>query len=398
MEHIGLITVALVFLGYGLISKKVSTGIITAPMIFVAAGFMLSPSVFNIVHLQIEQDMLKLLLEATLVLVLFSDAAKINLKQLRSHHRIPKRMLLLGMPLTILIGFGVATAMPLGITLCEAALLAAILTPTDAALGQVVVSSEKIPERIRLGLNVESGLNDGIALPIILVLASVASAIATSDNGWILFGLKQITLGPLTGIAIGFMGAWLIRRASDRHWLTESGEGIIALCIAGLCFIVAESVHGNGFIAAFVGGIVFGNSQQNRCHYLFEFAETEGQILTLGTFFIFGALLLPDALLHFNLWHWLFAAFALTIMRMLPVFISLQGLRLNLSTNLFLGWFGPRGLASILFVLLVVSETLLPHPQIITNIVFIAVLMSVFAHGLTAAPLTNRYSKSQHQV
>lgn len=399
MEHASIIFVALLFLAFGLVSKRLSTTIITPPMLFVAAGFLFSTPIIDLIHFELNQHLLKLLLEITLVLVLFSDAAQINLQKLKKDHLIPQRMLLIGMPLTIILGTAFASILPLGLTLCEAALLAAILTPTDAALGQVVVSSKSVPENIRIGLNVESGLNDGIALPIILVLASIASALMTNDNEqWFQFGLLQVTLGPLTGFVVAYVGAKLINVASDRGWISGSGEGLIALSIAALCFVLAETVHGNGFIAAFVGGLVFGHNHCSGCKSLLEFAETEGQLFTLGTFFIFGALLLPMALQEFNLWYWLFAVFALTIMRMLPVLLSLRGLKLNLPTGLFLGWFGPRGLASILFVSLVVGETLLPHPEIITHIVFITVLISVFAHGMTATPLAHRYGNSQAAI
>ncbi len=394
-----MIVVALVFLGFGLVSKKLSTAMVTPPMVFVLAGFILSAPVLGFLDVEVEQHLLKLLLEVTLVLVLFSDAARIDLDKLRKDHIVPQRMLLIGMPLTILVGATVASILPLGLTLCEVVLVAAILTPTDAALGQVVVSSDKVPETVKIGLNVESGLNDGIALPIILVFASIASAIMTNDNQqWFKFAVLQLSFGPLSGIAIGYAGAWLIRKAHARQWVTASGEGIIALCIAGLCFIVAEALHGNGFIAAFVGGLVFGNLLNNRCHYLFEFIETEGQIFTLGTFMVFGALMLPMALFSVSIWHWVFAVFSLTVMRMLPVYLSLRGLQINLPTALFLGWFGPRGLASILFVLLVVGDTMLPHPEIVTNIVFIAVLISVFAHGLSATPLALKYGTSKYAM
>ena len=394
-----MIVVALVFLGFGLVSKKLSTAMVTPPMVFVLAGFILSAPVLGFLDVEVEQHLLKLLLEVTLVLVLFSDAARIDLDKLRKDHIVPQRMLLIGMPLTILVGATVASILPLGLTLCEVVLVAAILTPTDAALGQVVVSSDQVPEKVKIGLNVESGLNDGIALPIILVFASIASAIMTNDNQqWFKFAVLQLSFGPLSGIAIGYAGAWLIRKAHERQWVTDSGEGIIALCIAGLCFIVAEALHGNGFIAAFVGGLVFGNLLNNRCHYLFEFIETEGQIFTLGTFLVFGALMLPMALFSVSIWHWVFAVFSLTVMRMLPVYLSLRGLQINLPTALFLGWFGPRGLASILFVLLVVGDTMLPHPEIVTNIVFITVLISVFAHGLSATPLALKYGTSKYAM
>ena len=395
MDNLELILIVIIFLGFGLVSRKLSTSIITPPMLFVSSGLLVSSYGLDLVHLNADHRMLRLLLEVTLVLVLFSDAAKIDLNRLRLGRLIPQRMLLIGMPLTILLGTAFASFLPLGITFCEAALLAAILTPTDAALGQVVISSKKVPEPVRIGLNVESGLNDGIALPIILILASIASALATNENQqWFLFALTQLTLGPVTGLLIGYIGAHLILLANDKNWASLGGEGIFALCIAGLCFMVAEALHGNGFISAFIGGLVFGNISKNRCSYLFEFVETEGQIFTLGTFFIFGAMLLPEALQIFNIWHWVFAIFSLTIMRMLPVYVAVKGLETNLPTLLFLGWFGPRGLASILFVLLVVGETLLPNPQIVTNIVFVTVLLSVFSHGLSASPLARIYGDS----
>ena len=330
------------------------------------------------------------------MLVLFSDAAKIDLRRLKLYLQIPRRMLLVGMPLTIALGTLVANALPLGLTFCEAALVAAILTPTDAALGQAVASSESVPEKIRNSLNVESGLNDGIALPVVLVLASIASALASEDSTqWITFAASQLTLGPLSGIVIGYIGARVLQFAHRKQWVSESGDSIVALCIAGLCFVVAETFHGNGFIAAFVGGLIFGNLNRGRCHSLFEFVETEGQILTMGTFFIFGGLLLPMAFETFNIWYWVFAVFSLTVMRMLPVYLSLRGLKLDLATNLFLGWFGPRGLASILFVLLVIGETALPNPEIVTAIVFITVTISVVLHGVSAAPLAKRFSEKQ---
>ena len=399
MEHDALIAIALVFMGFCLLSGRLSTAIVTPPMLFVIAGFALSAPVSGLVNFRLQEHLLKLLLEATLVLVLFSDAARIDLQKLRLDYVIPKRLLLVGMGLSMLLGGVAAHFLPLGLSLWEAALVAAILTPTDAALGQAVVSSKQVPERIRLGLNVESGLNDGIVLPVVLVLASIASAMAGSNRyEWFQFAALQLFFGPLCGILVGFAGGWLIDQARQRHWISASGEGIIGLCIAGLCFITAEALHGNGFIAAFVGGLVFGHRQKNRCHYLFEFAETEGQVFTLSTFLVFGGLLLPMALFAFNPWHWLFAIFSLTVMRMLPVYVALQGLRLNLPTIAFLGWFGPRGLASILFVLLVAHEVQLPHTDTVVNIVFITVLLSVFVHGLSAAPLAARYGASRYAL
>ena len=392
MEHLPIILIFMLFFCFGLLSKRIDGTMITPPMIFVGGGLLLSNAFFGAVDFQVGDSLLHLLLEATLVLVLFSDAARINLGILKKDHTIPQRMLLGGMPLTIGLGCLIAFFLPLGLTICEAALLAAILTPTDAALGQAVINSKAVPLRIRQSLNVESGLNDGIALPVILVLASTASAIATENvRDWFEFAALQLTVGPLSGVAVGYCGAWILNRADARGWVSEAGQGILSLVLAGLGFIIAETFHGNGFIAAFVAGLVFGNHLKRPCHALFEFVETEGQLLTLGAFFIFGALLLPGALTAFDPWHWVFALISLTLLRMLPVAVSLAGMNLKTPTKLFLGWFGPRGLASLLFLLLVVSETELQNAETITNVVFIAVLLSVFLHGLSAAPLARIY-------
>ncbi len=392
MEHFSILLIFILFFCFGLLSKRIDGTFITPPMIFVGAGLLLSDTFLGAVDFRIDHELLQLALEATLVLVLFSDAAGIDLGRLKRDYALPRRMLFAGMPLSIALGAAVAYFLPLGLTICEAALLAAILTPTDAALGQAVVNSGAVPPRIRQGLNVESGLNDGIALPVILLLACTASAIATENTpDWLRFAALQLTFGPAAGIAVGYFGAWFLNRADARGWVSGAGRGMISLVLAGLSFIAAEALHGNGFIAAFVAGLVFGNRLAQPCRALLEFVETEGQLFTLGAFFIFGALLLPGALAAFHPWHWIFALLSLTVLRMLPVALSLAGLNLGAPTRLFLGWFGPRGLASILFMLLVLSETVLQSGETIAHIVFIAVLLSVFLHGASAAPLARLY-------
>ncbi|TFH65052.1 MAG: sodium:proton antiporter, partial [Gemmatimonadales bacterium] len=274
-------------------------------------------------------------------------------------------------------------------------LLAAILAPTDAALGQSVVSHPRVPARIRQALNVESGLNDGIALPVVLMLAAVASNIGGGTEGtahWVRFAVLQVTLGPLVGVAIGVGGAWLIDRSVANGWITTSFEGLSMLGIAFLGFALAELVGGNGFIAAFVGGMVFGNTVRHRCEFLFEFGEAEGQLLALATFLVFGAAMLPLTVGHLGWPVMGYAIASLTIVRMLPVALSLTGARLSWRTHLFLGWFGPRGLASILFALLILEQAEIPHREELLVVTIITVALSALAHGATAAPMANRYA------
>ena len=252
MEHLSIILIFLLFLCFGLLSKRIDGSMITPPMIFVGVGLLLSDSFLGVVELPIDHELQHLLLEATLVLVLFSDAAGIDLGALKKDHHIPQRMLFAGMPLTIMLGSVVAYFLPLGLTICEAVLLAAILTPTDAALGQAVINSKAVPVRIRQSLNVESGLNDGIALPVILILASVGSAIATENvRDWFEFAVLQLTFGPAIGVLVGYLGARFINHADSRGWVSEAGKGIIALVLAGLSFMIAEALGRQWFYRRF---------------------------------------------------------------------------------------------------------------------------------------------------
>jgi NhaP-type Na+/H+ or K+/H+ antiporter len=271
--------------------------------------------------------------------------------------------------------------------------LAAILAPTDAALGQAVVSNRLVPVRIRQALTVESGLNDGIALPFVLIFAALGSAMhAEADaSGWLLFGAKQVVFGPLAGIAVGYVGAKLVSSCHRRQWMTEGSEGMIALGLAFGAFALAEVVLGNGFIAAFVAGLTFGNTLQHKCQFLYEFAEEEGQILILLTFTAFGAAMIPQAIGTVTLNQILFAILALTVLRMLPIHLSLVGTGVKPVTSGFLGWFGPRGLASILFVLLILEEAEMANESSLFTIVTVTVTLSVALHGMTAGPAARWY-------
>lgn len=399
MNVIAILSITLALVAFGLISRKIEGSILTGPILFSVFGLFAGPAVFGLIPLQISNEALHLLAEVTLILVLFSDAASIDLAQLRRDHNIPVRMLLIGMPLSIALGAMAALLFFSGLGFWEAALLAAILAPTDAALGQAVVSNRLVPVRIRQALNVESGLNDGIALPFILIFAALASAMHAETDAaeWIVFGAKQVVLGPLAGIAIGYVGARLVSMCHRKQWMSESAEGMIALGLAFGAFAFAEIVHGNGFIAAFVAGLTFGNTLQQKCKYLYEFAESEGQILILLTFMAFGAAMIPQAIEIVTVGQIFFGVLALTVLRMLPIHLSLIGTGIKPITSAFLGWFGPRGLASILFVLLILEEAELENESHLFTIVIITVALSVVLHGMTAGPAARWYgSMSQH--
>ena len=391
MTETGLAIIALGIIAYGLVSSRLEGSVVTVPMAFVAFGWLAGGGGLGLADISPDHGFIHLFAELTLILVLFSDAARIDLKRLIADHNLPQRMLLIGLPTTVLLGVVAAVAVFPGMTLAEAALIAAILSPTDAALGQAVVSNPAVPVRIRQALNVESGLNDGIVLPLVLVFAIWAAGTAGSGGDMAVFALKQVTLGPLAGIAIGYAGAWLIDRAAEAEWMSEPFEGITILALALLAFAGAEAVGGNGFIAAFAAGLTFGGRLRHRCKFLFEFMETEGQFLVLLVFLIFGAAMLPEAL-HALSWQvLLYAVLSLTVVRMAPVALSLSGTGLSPSSKAFLGWFGPRGLASILFALLIVEQYDIAREQEILACIIVTVALSVLLHGLTAAPVAKAY-------
>ena len=400
MDVTGILAITLALIAFGLISRKIEGSILTGPILFSAFGLIAGPAAFGLIPLQISNEGLHLLAEVTLILVLFSDAANIDLAQLRRDHNLPVRMLLIGMPLTIALGAMVAFLFFDGLGPWEAALLAAILAPTDAALGQAVVSNRLVPVRIRQALNVESGLNDGVALPFILLFAAFASAMHAETNAaeWLVFGAKQVVFGPLAGIAIGYVGAKLVSSCYRRQWMSESAEGMIALGLAFGAFALAEVVHGNGFIAAFVGGLTFGNTLKQKCQFLYEFAESEGQILILLTFTAFGAAMIPQAMAAVTIIHIAFGILVLTVLRMLPIQLSLIGTGIKPVTSTFLGWFGPRGLASILFVLLILEEAELANESTLFAAVIVTVTLSVVLHGMTAGPAARWYGSMSQQM
>ncbi len=300
----------------------------------------------------------------------------------------------IGLPLTIVAGTVAALLVFSELSLWEAALLAAILAPTDAALGQAVVSSKQVPVRMRQALNVESGLNDGIVLPVVLILFSVACATARPESAayWIRFAALQVTLGPAVGIAVGYVGGKLIERGSQTGWISPVFRGLATPALALVAFGAAELVHGNGFIAAFCAGMTLGNTSKVSSG-VHDFAEAEGQLLTLMVFTVFGALTVPLTLRHLDGRIVLYAVLSLTAIRMIPVAISLLGRGLQRESLLFVGWFGPRGIASILFALLVVEGEASGAHEHLLPIIMMTVLLSVFAHGASAFPGTQWYAR-----
>ncbi|EFO34130.1 NhaP-type Na+/H+ and K+/H+ antiporter protein [Roseibium sp. TrichSKD4] len=388
----GLLLLAFFTVSYTLIAKRLSATVITAPMVFLGFGVLISVS--GLMPTDDAEGLLHIVAELALIILLFLDAAQIDLKSLRTNYIWPLRMLLIGLPLSVLLGT-LAFWPILGgeLPLVAIALLAAILAPTDAALGQAVVTNEAVPGRVRRGLIVESGLNDGLALPVILLFASLsASAMQEEGANWLLFGVSQIVLGPLVGGIVGWIAGQMFLAAKRRKLTSQHIEGIGAIALACACYLLADLVGGNGFISAFVAGLMFGNTVKGQCPFIYEFTEEEGQMLTWSAFFLIGLALVPHAVQHLDLTTLGLICISLFVVRPLAIWISLIGTKSLPETRLFFGWFGPRGLATALFALLIVEQIDPELGETILNFAVNAVWISVVLHGVSAVPGAHWYA------
>ena len=403
--------IAAMLLAYSAVSGRIAGTPITAPIIFTVGGLILGANAFGLIDVHAGAEVVKLLAEVTLGLVLFSDASRVNLPTLRAEISLPARLLGIGLPLTIAAGFGAALVILGDLAWPEALLLAVILAPTDAALGQAVVTLPILPSRVRQGLNVESGLNDGICVPLFLVVLAVAEAEAGALGGGAAARLltEQIGYGILAGVVAGAIAAALLITGARRRSLDPLWAQIIPVTAAALAYTAAVPLGGSGFIAAFVGGLTFGavrhrapdhhegdgaeHAAEGECEEEADMLDEAGDVFSAVTFIVFGAVLLGPALGHLS-WAVLgYAVLSLTVVRMVPVALSLIGTHPRGPTVAFVGWFGPRGLATIVFVILILEEPgELPHEGLLVTTAVITIALSVLAHGLSAAPLADRYA------
>jgi len=395
MHEWQLAVLALILLAFAAVSRRIDGTPLTAPMLFTAAGVVVGVDALGLFEPSATGGAVKLLAEATLTVVLFSDASRIELDVLREEIGVPARLLGIGLPLTIAAGFLVALPLLSDLSWSEVLVLAVVLAPTDAALGQAVVTYRGLPSSVRQSLNVESGLNDGICVPLFLVALSIAQA----EEGAIGSGhaarlvVEEIGYGALTGALAGAAAAVVLVLAGKRRWIGLDWMEIVPVAGAVLAYGLATPIGGSGFIAAFVGGLVFGGIRRRTHDDVDTLLEQGGDLLAAVTFVVFGAILLGPALGDASWSVVAYAVLSLTVVRMVPVAIAMLGTRARRPTVAFLGWFGPRGLASIVFALLIVEEGGLPHDQVILTTAFLAVGLSVLLHGLTAAPLSHRYAR-----
>ena len=380
---------------YSLIAGRFESRLINGPLLFLLMGWLLGPGGLGLMSLSVDSKGIKLLAELTLVIVLFNDAANTNWQVLAANRALPIRLLLIGLPLTLLGGTLFGLWLYPDLPLLELAILSTILAPTDAALGKAVVSNPAVPAPIREGLNQESGLNDGICVPVLLLLlALIAPTEQHAGTGMLAITLllEEIGIGLLVALVLTSLTIRLLKTSYLNGWQLPLWRQLTMPGLALLCFALAQTLGGSGFIAAFVGGLLMGRRLGEHKHAYMDSCEGYGDLLSVVIWMVFGATLMPmlPMLLHWQ--YWLYAAASLTLLRMLPVWLSLLGTGLKPELILFIGWFGPRGLASIVFAVMVLQHepALLGQEPIIAT-VLCTIILSVILHGISANPWVRRF-------
>ena len=393
MELIGAFVATV--LVYSLVSKRLGQTVLTAPMLFAAAGASALALPEGMRELALDRSGFLLIAEVGLVLTLFSDASRVALSSLSGNRNLPVRLLSVGMLLTIVLGLVAALLVFRGLSVWDAGILAAILAPTDAGLGAVIVDSPLVPERIREALNVEAGLNDGLSVPFLMLFLALAAQ--TTDPAHAVLGrflVEQLGYGTVIGLAVGGFGGWLLAGAIRRDWMTASMRqlGLVALPLA--CVLLSEATGASMFIAAFVAGLAVQIRFAEAGAHNVEFTEEWGQLFDFFVFFLFGLVVARDVA-HFTVAHFVYAVLSLTIVRMVPVALALVGTRLAAATVAFVGWFGPRGLASVVLGLVYLDAAGIgSDAETIRYTVTATVLVSIVAHGLSALPGSRWYARA----
>ena len=386
--------IALFTLVYSSVAGAVERTWVSGPIVFTCFGLLVGPLGLDLLSWETDGETIRSLAEVTLAMVLFTDAAGADMSVLKKTAGLPTRLLLIGLPLTIVLGFGVGVLLVDSLSLFTIALLATMLAPTDAALGKAVVTNESVPDNIRQGLNVESGLNDGICVPILFVFLALALDKAGDAGPWTLaikLVVEEIGIGLAVGLLLTLAAAKLLKTALRRKWLTPTWIQIPVVALALSCFAVAQLLGGSGFIAAFSGGLLFGALAQTERDQFLLAAEGTGDTLALITWVIFGSAVVGQAIGHFSWLILIYALLSLTVIRMLPVFVALAGSGISTEGKLFIGWFGPRGLASIVFAVIVLDSKL-PNADLVAMTVTCTIIISIIAHGISANPLVAAFA------
>ncbi|MFF0445970.1 cation:proton antiporter [Streptomyces sp. NPDC004609] len=400
--------------GYAAVSRRLSTTMVSGPMVFVACGLVIGPLGLDLIDRADDAEITRVLLESALALVLFTGAASVRRRDLRRERLLPVRLLTVGLPLTMALGWLVAWAVLPGLSVWELAVIGVILAPTDAALGQQAVSDERVPALVRHGLSVESGLNDGIALPFFLLALAAAGGGQHGHQGPLAAFFLALVASSAIGLAAGWLGARVLGRSMARGWSTPAWRQLLVLAVPATAYALCAVVDGSGFIGAWTAGLAFGSVMRAKTpaglppasippeassgealrdeavRDEVELSDRLGELLTALSFLMFGGLILGPALQHVDWRMPLYAVISLTVIRMVPVAVALLGTGLRAPTVAYIGWFGPRGLASVVFGLIALEERL-PGTELLSGVVAVTVGLSVLLHGASAALLGSRY-------
>lgn len=384
-----LAVLALFVFCYSLVAGRLEHAVVSGPIVFVFAGLLMGPIGLGWFDGSSTSIELRVFADLTLALVLFIDAANADLEILKRQYRIPLKMLLLGLPGAIFLGTIAASFLFDELSIYEAAILGTMLAATDAALGKAVITNKAVPVQLREGLNIESGFNDGLCVPILFVFIAMAVGSSSEDGGSMLaltLVAEELGIGLAVGLGLTVIGTYLLKWCHEHGWMTKVWGQLTVVGLAIACFAVAQSLHGSGYIAAFSGGLLFGFKAKESTHKLVLAAEGIGETMALMTWMLFGAIVIGQSVEYFT-WTMLgYALLSLTVIRMLPIFLSLAGSGESTSAKLFLGWFGPRGLASIVFAIIVLNKGV-PQAKFIAMVVVLTVFLSLIAHGISANPL-----------
>jgi NhaP-type Na+/H+ or K+/H+ antiporter len=396
MTEAALVALAIVLFAWSVFARRFERFNLSAPLVLTLSGFVLGNSSWGIVSVSVDSSSVHLLAELTLALLLFADASAVPLNAARHDLPLTARLLGIGLPLSIIAGTVIALFAFPSLPLALAGLIAASLAPTDAALSASVIADKRLPIGVRRVLNVESGLNDGIATPVVtLCIAAAATVLGVAqhefDSGFGAVG--ELALGVLIGVGVGVVGGRVVALAAEHGWTEHGSRRIATLSLALVAFLLASEAGGNPFVAAFIGGLGFGAAARTAAAESVEFTELLGSLLSLALWFVFGAGFLLPALQDLDVRIALYAVASLTIVRMIPVAIALIGAGQDRATIAFVGWFGPRGLASVVFALLAVEDLGESDPRVMIAVhtIAITIALSILAHGITAGPLATRY-------
>jgi sodium/hydrogen antiporter len=395
---LALIVIMLLLLGWALIAGRLARFSVTAPLALLAAGTLLTAGPNPVFIFDIPYDAAEHVVEVILAILLFTDATEVPGGILGREPRLTLRLLLIALPLSLLLAwlFGVVLFDVSNLWLI--AVIAAIVMPVDLAPAIAFVRDRRIPERLRQALNAESGLNDGIIAPVFLFCLAAATAAgndALADAA--IDAVPALAIAIVVGAVVGAAAARILHRALLAGWTQPSALRLGVLTLPLLAYAVAVLAGGNGFVAAFVAGVLFEPEARRLPHDALHLVEDVGALFSIAMWFIFGAIV--NETLAGGLITWqvvVFAVLALTVARMLPVAVSLVGTDVSARDRLFLGWVGPRGVASLVFGLLAFVDLSEPDGRFVLTVTVVTVVASIVVHGLSTGIVAARYGRAPH--